>query len=173
MTLNEIKGNMKHVFQNSRDSDCAASPQARLPSGQHKQGQPLSQRGDIPVLWQQLQVPQRAPAQSGAVGGGRSCLGRVEGLLASHKACGLRAAEGRLVLQPWVSGHAGREQTGLLNSEDDLNSQNGSGWRRPFLSCTRSSLQLCVKAPSVLPCQPLPGCSVPTKLCVWGWETSM
>lgn len=37
---------MKHVFQNTTDSDSAASPQAQLSWGQHKQGQPLSKRQD-------------------------------------------------------------------------------------------------------------------------------
>lgn len=81
VTLNEIKGNMKHVFQNTSGRDSAASPRGQLSSGQRKQGQPLCPKDRVtsPVLQQQLQVSQGAPAQSGAVGGGRSYLGGREG----------------------------------------------------------------------------------------------
>lgn len=75
----------------------------------------LKARMISPVLQQQLQVLQAAPAQSSAVGGGRSCLGRMEGLLAPHKFHWLHSAEGRQVLQPWVSICASTEsKQGLL-----------------------------------------------------------
>lgn len=77
MTLNEIKGNTEHVCQITSDNDAPARPQGQLSSGKHKQSQPLRLKDEVmsPMLQKQLQVPQGAPAGSGALGGGRSYLG--------------------------------------------------------------------------------------------------
>lgn len=109
MTLNEIKGNMKHVFQNTSDRDSAASPQAQLSSGQHKQGQPLSKRqGDIPCAVAAAAGVPECSSSEWCFGRWQEVFGEGGGGFWLHTSLVFVLLEGRLVLQPWVSVHVVR-----------------------------------------------------------------